>query len=200
MVVSDCSTPLPPIFQCTDSLYVYGGASGSARRGKIRGWKNSQGVVVVNIPLWEMLIVELDRPGRIVQWVKIPSHVGIQGNVEADRLANIKRKSSPLYPKNARTGPAADCTFQSPCKKRKANIEHDPPDSPFLSFVDSHLLLDTLGLVPVSGPSISASDSGSDTNLTNDQSSIASDTAYPLTLVMPPPVEALPPPKPHHAL
>mmetsp|Transcript_137376 Transcript_137376/g.238948 ORF Transcript_137376/g.238948 Transcript_137376/m.238948 type:complete len:136 (-) Transcript_137376:522-929(-) len=133
MVVSDCSTPLPPIFQCTDSLYVYGGASGSARRGKIRGWKNSQGVVVVNIPLWEMLIVELDRPGKVVQWVQIPSHVGTEGNVEADRLANIGRESSPLCPQNAITGPAADGTLQLPCKKRKANIGNDPPDSPFLS-------------------------------------------------------------------
>jgi len=32
--------------------------------------------------------------------VKIPSHVGIEGNVEADRLANQGRESSPLYPPN----------------------------------------------------------------------------------------------------
>jgi len=57
------------------------------------------------VVLWDSLIAELDRQCRIVRWVKIPSHVGIEGNVEADRLVKLGRESSPLYHKN--TGPLA---------------------------------------------------------------------------------------------
>jgi len=93
------STDSSKIAICTASSYVYGGAAGSARRWKVRGWKNTKGAVVPNTALWEALIDELDRQGRVVEWVKIPSHVGIEGNVEADRLANVGGESSPLYPK-----------------------------------------------------------------------------------------------------
>ena len=62
---------------CTDSSYVYGGAAGSARRWKVCGWKNAKGAAVSNSALWDLLITKLDRPLREVQWVKIPSHVGI---------------------------------------------------------------------------------------------------------------------------
>mmetsp|Transcript_127872 Transcript_127872/g.220994 ORF Transcript_127872/g.220994 Transcript_127872/m.220994 type:complete len:93 (-) Transcript_127872:102-380(-) len=40
----------------TDSSHVYGGASGSARHWKVRGWKDTKGVVVLNIELWDSLI------------------------------------------------------------------------------------------------------------------------------------------------
>jgi len=45
--------------------------------------------VVPNIVLWDSLIAELDRQCWIVPWVKVPSHVGMEGNVEVDRLANF---------------------------------------------------------------------------------------------------------------
>ena len=46
---------------CTDSSYVYGGATVSARRRKVMGWKNTKGDVVPNTALCEALIDELDR-------------------------------------------------------------------------------------------------------------------------------------------
>ena len=40
--------------------------------------------------------MELDSQRREVTWVKIPSHVGILGNKEADSLAELGRLSTPL--------------------------------------------------------------------------------------------------------
>ena len=49
-----------------------------------------------NVSLWKELLHELDSIDRIVKWIKAPSHVGIQGNEEADSLAEDGRLSSPL--------------------------------------------------------------------------------------------------------
>ena len=46
--------------------------------------------------LWKQLLAELDKPDREIQWIKVPSHVGIVGNEEADALAETGRLSSPL--------------------------------------------------------------------------------------------------------
>jgi ribonuclease HI len=40
---------------------------------------------------------ELDCTDHIVEWVKVPSHVQVSGNEEADKLAEEGRRSSPLY-------------------------------------------------------------------------------------------------------
>jgi len=187
---------------CTDSSYVYGGATGSARRWKVRGWKNAKGVVVSNPALWDLLINELDRPGRVVQWVKIPSHVGIEGNTEADRLANIGRESSPLYPKRTTSGPTTSHgtqplskrrkinikpaplasptprTTQPLRKKRKIDIENAPPASPFLTADESLELLDSLGLVPLSDSLFDpATDSDSNTTFSDDLAYLSPETA-----------------------
>ena len=130
-----------------------------------------------NCALWDSLVAELDKPLRIVQWVKIPSHVGIEGNVEADRLANLGRESSPLYPNNTSSSPTANRISQSLRKKRKVNIEDNLSVSPFLSPDESLLLFDSLGLVPFSdSPSSTANDSGSDTTSSDGQGHLTSDT------------------------
>jgi len=49
---------------CTDASYE---ELRSARRWKVRGWKNTKGAVVPNTALWEALIDELDRQGRLVE-------------------------------------------------------------------------------------------------------------------------------------
>uniref|UniRef100_A0A7S1NPN4 RNase H type-1 domain-containing protein n=1 Tax=Eutreptiella gymnastica TaxID=73025 RepID=A0A7S1NPN4_9EUGL len=72
------STDSAEVAICTDSSYVYGGAAGSARRWKVRGWKNTKGAVVPNTALRDALMDEVDRQGRVVEWVKIPS--GVKGN------------------------------------------------------------------------------------------------------------------------
>jgi len=161
----------------TDSFYIYGGAAGSARCWKVRGWKNTKGAVVPNTALCEAPTDELDRQDRVVESVRIPSHVGIEGNVEADRLANLGRESSPLYPKNTSSDPASNYSTQSPRKKRKVNIKGNPSASPFLSPDESLLLLDSLGLVPLYDcSSHSGTDSGSDTASTADQDYFPSDS------------------------
>jgi len=92
--------------------------------------------------------------------VKIPSHVGIEGNVEADRLANQGRESSPLYPKTKSSNLELNYGTQSPRKKRKVDIEDNLPTSPFLSRNESPSLL---CLVPLSNRvTYSNSDFGSE--------------------------------------
>ena len=48
--------------------------------------------------LCEKILVELGKPGRTVVWVKIPSHVGIEGDTHADLLANLSRLAILLHP------------------------------------------------------------------------------------------------------
>ena len=50
---------LPPgRYACSDSSYVILGASGAARRSKLRGWTGSSGPVS-NVEIWEQLLCEL---------------------------------------------------------------------------------------------------------------------------------------------
>ena len=82
---------------CSDSSYVILGASGAARRWKLRGRTGSSGPVS-NVEIWEQLLRELSQPGKTIKWVKVPSHVTVEGNNEGDRLADLGRLSSPLHP------------------------------------------------------------------------------------------------------
>ena len=74
---------------CTDSDYVFLGATGAARRWKARGWVGSSGPVS-NVSLWEILLCELDGPDREIERAKVPSHVSMQGNQQADSLATFR--------------------------------------------------------------------------------------------------------------
>ena len=82
---------------CTDLQYVILGAAGPAWRWKLRGWVGSSGPVS-NFPLWEQLLDELDCTQRTIHWIKVPSHVTIEGNNEADRLAEQGRHMHPRFP------------------------------------------------------------------------------------------------------
>ena len=86
------STSAARVAVCTDSTCVYLGATGAAFRWKARGWLNSAGSKVPDVALWEELLQE--KQGRTIQWVKVPSHVGIEGNSQADLLANDGRLAS----------------------------------------------------------------------------------------------------------
>ena len=68
------------------------GATGKARKWALNNWVGSTG------PLsnFAELLTELDSPLRDVKWIKVPSHVGIQGNEEGDALGEIRWLSSPL--------------------------------------------------------------------------------------------------------
>ena len=77
---------------CTDSEYVFRGATGAARRWKLRGWTGSSGPVS-NVPLWELLLDTLNAHTGSIKFIEVPSHVDIVGNNEADRLADQGRLS-----------------------------------------------------------------------------------------------------------
>ena len=53
---------------------------------------------VSTVPLWEQLLEEQDQPGCIIRWVKVPSHVTVEGINEADCLADEGRQLHPQFP------------------------------------------------------------------------------------------------------
>ena len=81
---------------CTDSAYVYGGVQGGAHKWRAWGWVTTWGPVT-NVDLWSTLMTLLDSTLVVSDWIKVPSHVAIQGNERADKLAEQGRLSSPLY-------------------------------------------------------------------------------------------------------
>ena len=87
----------PKVTICTDSEYVLKGAQGAALRWQARGWVGSAGPVS-NVPLWKELLQHLDSTFQDILWVKVPSHVNVEGNEQADTLAHNGRLSNPLYP------------------------------------------------------------------------------------------------------
>ena len=40
---------------------------------------------------WQQLLGELEAPGPSVQWLHVPSHIGVRGNDKADLLADMGR-------------------------------------------------------------------------------------------------------------
>ena len=114
----------PKIAICTDSEYVLKGAQGAARRWQARGWVGSAGPVS-NIPLWKELLQLLDSTFQDILWVKVPSHVNVEGNEQADTLANNGRLSNPLYP--ARKTPRVQAAGQRAKRARQVAARSPPP-------------------------------------------------------------------------
>ena len=89
---ADCSATRPNHTQkgnlLSDSEYALLGVRGAAKHWKIKGWVGSCGRVG-NVRIWEMLLLEPDREEREVVWIKVPSHVTVDGNNEADRPASF---------------------------------------------------------------------------------------------------------------
>lgn len=75
----------------TDSTYVYNGITKWIHGWKKNHWMNSQKQPVKNRDLWEKLdALVVKRPGISFFWVK--GHANIEGNENADRLANLALK------------------------------------------------------------------------------------------------------------
>ena len=53
----------------------------------------------VHMPVWEMLLHEMEKPRRDVRWVNIPAHVNVHGNEVANGLAMAGMCSSSLWSK-----------------------------------------------------------------------------------------------------
>ncbi|MCZ6488662.1 MAG: ribonuclease HI [Gammaproteobacteria bacterium] len=71
----------------TDSKYVLQGINQWIENWKVNGWKTATKKPVKNADLWNLLDKQTLRHRVNWQWVK--GHAGIEGNEEADRLANM---------------------------------------------------------------------------------------------------------------
>ena len=87
--------PRPKDHICTDSSLVHLSATGKARKWALDNWVGPRGPLS-NVSLWKDILHELDSLHRTVKWIKVPFHEGIQGNEEADSLAEDGQLSSPL--------------------------------------------------------------------------------------------------------
>ena len=47
----------------------------------------TSGKLQVHVPVWEMPLHEMEKPGREVRWEHVPAHVNVQGNEVANGLA-----------------------------------------------------------------------------------------------------------------
>ncbi len=71
----------------TDSKYVLQGINEWIENWKSNGWKTATKKPVKNADLWHLLEKQTRRHRINWHWVK--GHAGIEGNEEADRLANM---------------------------------------------------------------------------------------------------------------
>ena len=96
-----------------DSSYVHGGLQGNALKWQARHWVTGRGSVI-NVDLWTELLSLLASSIATSVLVKVPSHVDIEGNDQADWLAEEGRKSSPLYTTVRRPVPHPHTPLRSP--------------------------------------------------------------------------------------
>ena len=92
--------PIGKVVVCTVSSLVHLGATRKAKKWALNNWVGSRGPHS-NMELWKELLPELESSRRTVEWIKVPSHVGIQGNKEADSLAEDGRLNNPLLQQSA---------------------------------------------------------------------------------------------------
>ena len=80
----------------TDFAYVHDGLQGKAMQWEAQGWVTTH-PLVINVDLWEEVLAILLTSNCEFKWVKVPSHVSVDGNEKADHLAEQGRNMSPLY-------------------------------------------------------------------------------------------------------
>ena len=76
-----------PIKIYTDSQYLINGVTKWIHNWERNGWKTKAGTEVKNSHQWESLSQFLKMKKGKVEWVHLPSHVGIPGNERADEIA-----------------------------------------------------------------------------------------------------------------
>ena len=52
------------------------------------GWRTKKGQTIKNVDLWQQMDEELQKRQAAQEWVKVPSHVDLEGNEHADKLAD----------------------------------------------------------------------------------------------------------------
>ena len=88
---------MPKLAILTDSQYLQLGATGRAQHWRSKGWTTTSGKLPVHVPVSEMLLREMAKPGREVRWEHVPAHVNVQGNEVANGLAMEGMCSSPPW-------------------------------------------------------------------------------------------------------
>ena len=87
-----------PLQLCVDSQLVTSGATLWLTGWIRRGWRTKQGTPVSNKDLWLELHGLLEAREEETVWIKVPSHVDIYGNEQADKLADegVRKHGVPL--------------------------------------------------------------------------------------------------------
>ncbi len=81
--LKDCKTPID---LHSDSSYLVNGISkGWVRKWRKNGWRKSDGGAVLNVDLWQRLIVLVENLDVRLHWLK--GHAGNEGNERCDSLA-----------------------------------------------------------------------------------------------------------------
>ena len=88
---------VPKLAILTDSQYLQLGATGRAQHWRSKGWTTTSGKLQVHVPVSEMLLQEMAKPGREVRWEHVPAHVNVQGSEVVNGLAMEGMCSSPLW-------------------------------------------------------------------------------------------------------
>ena len=88
---------VPKLAILTDSQYQQLGPTGRAQCWKSKGWTTTSGKLQLHVPVWEMLLEEIAKPGRKVRWEHVPAHVNVQGNEVVNGMAMEGMCSSPLW-------------------------------------------------------------------------------------------------------
>ena len=101
---------------CLDSTHVVEGVLGRAQKWQRHKWQTTSGLAR-HVDLWTQVLDILDDIGPEIQWLHVPSHIGICGNEKADSFADEGRRRLPLLRGHVSVGP------------RTAD-DDDPPPSP----------------------------------------------------------------------
>ena len=114
---------------------------------KASGWIGSIGTRVSSVTLSNSLLLELDNPDRLIEWVKLYSHVGIQDHTRANLLADGGRMVNPL---NLAPEGGIQCSELrgEPPPKRGGNVDPGPSPTGYVALTpeDAAAFLDYLGL------------------------------------------------------
>ena len=72
---------------------------GRVKHWKSKGWTTLSGKLQVHVPIWEMLLHEMEKPGRDVRLDLVVKHVNVQGNEMANGLVMEGMCCNPLWSK-----------------------------------------------------------------------------------------------------
>ena len=79
----------------SDSLVVVQGITSKAQKWRRDDWHGSGGPDN-HMDLLQQLLGEIETQGSSVQWLQVPSHIGVRGNDNADLLVDMGHRCSPL--------------------------------------------------------------------------------------------------------